>query len=176
LSIEVQTLIVENPPCRGGEYLLLLILSRHGNADGTNVCIGVERMARETNQTRRNVQRQLRGLEEKGLIVAGGISGYGTVNYRIALEKLSTIKGGVAATRLEKIGATNSTKGATFSAERGVTATPDSSSNSSYIQKQEKNQKDNPKVKTDAVQAESMKHIRNFLPTMKKSTGDSNGT
>ena len=90
LSIRLINAVVENAPVHGGEYLLLICMARYAADDGTRVFPAVGTLARDTRQDQRSVHRQLRSLEEKGLIVRVGVSRHSTVNYRVAIEKLST--------------------------------------------------------------------------------------
>lgn len=90
LSIRLINAVVEKAPVHGGEYLLLICMARYAADDGTRVFPSVGTLARDTRQEERSVHRQLRSLEEKGLIVRVGVSRHSTVNYRIAIEKLST--------------------------------------------------------------------------------------
>jgi hypothetical protein len=89
--MRLQNAVVENAPVKGGEYLLLLILSRYASDDGGRLFPSISTLAKETRQHKRNVQRQLRSLEAKGLLVRLGSKSYlSTVNYRIVVEKLCT--------------------------------------------------------------------------------------
>lgn len=90
LSIRLINAVVEKAPVHGGEYLLLICMARYAADDGTRVFPSVGTLARDTRQEERSVHRQLRSLEGKGLIVRVGVSRHSTVNYRIAIEKLST--------------------------------------------------------------------------------------
>lgn len=90
LSIRLINAVVESAPVHGGEYLLLICMARYAAEDGTKVFPSVGRLAHDTRQEERSIHRQLRSLEDKGLIVRVGISRHSTVNYRVAIEKLST--------------------------------------------------------------------------------------
>lgn len=166
LSISVQNAIVENAQVTGGEYLLLLILSRYAADDGTQIFPSIKTLAKDSRQHKRNVQRQLRSLEEKGLIVRAGMSCYSTISYRIAMEKLG---GGAAPGGGNTPPVAKTTRGGGKSNKRGGAAPPDSSLDSSLNRQsaQIEKIKVNPKVKTQAG-IEALSNIRNFLPSMKK--------
>lgn len=67
------------------ERLVLLNLASYANGNGTNAFPSVQRIARQTSLTRRGVQKALRRLCEKRLIVADGLVGR-VVRYTVDLE------------------------------------------------------------------------------------------
>lgn len=150
LSIRLQNAVVENAQVKGGEYLLLLILSRYAADDGSRVFPSVSRLAKDTRQHPRNVQRQLRSLEAKGLIVRVGVSHHSTTNYRIAIEKLG---GGAAPSPVAKSAPTGGN-----SIQRDG-ATPSDSSVDSSLNRQPQKEKVNFKTGDEALA-----HIWTFLP------------
>jgi hypothetical protein len=145
LSISLINAVVKFAPVKGGEYLLLLILAKYAGDDGARVFPSVETMAKDTRQDRRAVQKQLRGLESKGLIVNVGESVHGTINYRIVTEKLST-KDDERGERRSPQGAALVRPGGERRFQRGERRSPDSLDSLLIHQ----NRLINPKVKTAA--------------------------
>jgi hypothetical protein len=153
--------VVKYAPVKGGEYLLLLILAKYAADDGTRVFPSVDTMAKDTRQNRRAVQKQLRSLESKGLLVRVGETIHGTHNYRIAIEKLSTGDEG-RGERQPPQGADQSHPGNERESQRGVPAPPDSLDSSLISQKRA----DKPEVKTNfktEAGCDAIAHIWTFL-------------
>jgi len=80
--------VFENPPCKGGELLLLVNLARYASDEGTRVYPSIARMAKETNQTTRAVEKQLAKLRDKGILVVVHKQHMHTTGYRIAKPKV----------------------------------------------------------------------------------------
>lgn len=76
------------------ERLVLLNLANHGNDRGRNAFPSVSRIARQTSLGRRAVQKALRRLQQKGLIVAVGNAKRGVGRYALALKTIRTCEHG----------------------------------------------------------------------------------
>ena len=157
LSIRLINAVVESAPVHGGEYLLLICMARYAADDGTRVFPAVGTLARDTRQDQRSVHRQLRSLEEKGLIVRVGVSRHSTVNYRVAIEKLST--GG---DDLKPSPVTVSTPTPDNHARTPDRRPPDSLSNTSLNRKKPELEKQEQIVKTEAGE-QALQAIRDLL-------------
>lgn len=157
LSIRLINAVVESAPVHGGEYLLLICMARYASDEGTRVFPAVSTLAKDTRQHERTVQAQLRSLEAKGLIRAVGRSRHQTVNYCIAVDKLST---GVAVDHPPM--AVDTKRGVPERVGGGRTP-PDSSSNTS-LNRQNPETKIN--IKTEAGD-QALTAISAFLPKFK---------
>lgn len=104
-----------------GSRLVLLVLADHASDDGTGAWPSVDTIAREARMTRRAVQYALRGLEERGAIVAAGKSKQGTVIYDVWMETP------MGAQNLRPGGADDDTGGAQSTTRGGATAAPEPS-------------------------------------------------
>jgi hypothetical protein len=121
MSLDVLTAIWRAPPCKGGNLLVLLAIADNADDDGWGYP-GVDLIARKSNMSKRNAQKNLRHLEEAGLIVVEEGGGRGKSNaYQIACNgfygseppppavkkrvskrhPLNAIKGGVSAQKGE---------------------------------------------------------------------------
>jgi DNA-binding transcriptional ArsR family regulator len=96
------------------EKMVLLVIADHANANGTNSWPGVETIARKSSMTPRSVQRHIRNLEERGLIVTKRQQG-GNENTRSdrrpnRYDIILTALNGVTIVRSEQDGVTNETE------------------------------------------------------------------
>jgi DNA-binding transcriptional ArsR family regulator len=96
------------------EKMVLLVIADHANANGTNSWPGVETIARKSSMTPRSVQRHIRNLEERGLIVTKRQQG-GNENTRSdrrpnRYDIILTALDGVTIVRSEQDGVTNETE------------------------------------------------------------------
>lgn len=161
-SIRLQNAIVENVDLRGGEYFLLVFMSRYAADDGTRVFPSVATLAKDSRQDERSVRRQLRGLEAKGFIRRVGTSRHNTFNYSIVVSKCYPQGEGAAPPVESKTLAQSPSEGG-FKSHRGGAKPPDSSSNSSVIHQ---NHDEEPHVKT-AVGLSALADILKTLKTAK---------
>lgn len=86
MSVKIMSMVFERYPSGGGERLLALALADHAHDDGTRIFPSVARLALKSVQSERNVQRQLRRMEQIGWLikVADIPNGRGYANeYRI---------------------------------------------------------------------------------------------
>lgn len=65
------------------ERLVLVMLAHCAHADGSSAYPSVGRLQRWTQLSRRQVQRSLRGLCERDLIVPEGFTEWGAIRYRV---------------------------------------------------------------------------------------------
>ena len=72
MSIEMIQPAIDTEGLTHAEKLVLIILASHAHPDGTNAFPSIATMATETSLNRTSVQRNIRNLEAKGLIVAIG--------------------------------------------------------------------------------------------------------
>lgn len=124
-SIRVMNAVIADRQTKGGERLLLLCMARYAGDDGSRVFPSVATLAEDTQQTRAAVQRQLRSLAKKRLIVAIGPSWHGPMNYKIAVDKFND---GAYVVRPSKI---VDAKGGDRESVKGIRRMPDSSTDSS---------------------------------------------
>ena len=69
MSIRVMNEVWESRKFEGNQLLLLLALADFASDDGGNVFPSVEKMAEKTRASRRTVQRNLRKLEDEGVLI-----------------------------------------------------------------------------------------------------------
>ena len=69
MSIRVMNEVWESRKFEGNQLLLLLALADFASDDGGNVFPSVEKMAEKTRASRRTVQRNLRKLEDEGMLI-----------------------------------------------------------------------------------------------------------
>lgn len=89
MSLQMTSLVMQHYPGEGKLYLLALCLADSANAHGESIFPSVARLAHYSRQSDRNVQRQLRMLEESGWLecVARSTGGRARPSrYRIAPE------------------------------------------------------------------------------------------
>ncbi|TDQ00633.1 helix-turn-helix protein [Labedaea rhizosphaerae] len=81
----------DNSPVKGGELLLLLAIADHADDLGGNAWPSIDRLTTRTRVDRRTVQRILRSLERKGLIVIERGRGPGGTNrYTVTFTSVPT--------------------------------------------------------------------------------------
>ena len=91
MSILVMSRIWESRKYEGNQLLLLLALADFASDDGGDVFPSVEKMAAKTRASRRTVQRNLRQLEDEGVLIeVRPASRRFPAEYRIVLEALQT--------------------------------------------------------------------------------------
>ena len=89
MSIRVMNEVWESRKFEGNQLLLLLALADFASDDGGNVFPSVEKMAEKTRASRRAVQRNLRKLEDEGVLIeVRPASQRFPAEYRIVLEAL----------------------------------------------------------------------------------------
>ena len=89
MSIRVMNEVWESRKFEGNQLLLLLALADFASDDGGNVFPSVEKMAEKTRASRRTVQRNLRKLEDEGVLIeVRPASQRFPAEYRIVLEAL----------------------------------------------------------------------------------------
>ena len=91
MSILVMSQVWESKKYEGNQLLLLLALADFASDDGGDVFPSVEKMAAKTRASRRTVQRNLRQLEDEGVLIeVRPASQRFPAEYRIVLEALRT--------------------------------------------------------------------------------------
>lgn len=89
MSIQMTSMVMQHYPGDGKLYLLALCLADSANAHGESIFPSVRRLAHYSRQSPRNVQRQLRMLEQSGWLICTERSVGGRAcpsRYRIAPE------------------------------------------------------------------------------------------
>src|SRR4051812_20589063 len=92
MAIEVTKLVWKLSPTmvNPAERLVLLCLSDHARHDGTNAWPAVGRIAKRTSLSRRGVQKALRRLADKGLILSqSGVRR--SVLYALDIEQMTVL-------------------------------------------------------------------------------------
>jgi hypothetical protein len=88
MAISITSAIWANPPCSGRVLLVLLALANRARADG-HCWPSVTVLARETNQSRRNIYHAIRTLEESDILHVEHSNGGHPTHYWIQLDKLT---------------------------------------------------------------------------------------
>ena len=89
MSILVMSQVWESRKCEGNQLLLLLALADFASDDGGDVFPSVAKMAEKTRASRRTVQRNLRKLEDEGVLIeVRPTSQRFPAEYRVVLEAL----------------------------------------------------------------------------------------
>ncbi len=80
--------MVFNSTIPGVERMILLVLAKHAQDDGTNAYPSIETIVEQSGFTTRTVQANIRTLEAFGILERAGITKYMTTNYTIRLDRI----------------------------------------------------------------------------------------
>jgi len=92
VSVKVQGLVWDHYPVGGGELNLALKLADHADHEGNRIWPSVAAMAAYTRQSKRQVQRQLLKMRDRGwlqAVRAGGAGAGQTTRYRIPVAEIT---------------------------------------------------------------------------------------
>lgn len=90
-SIRLVNAIRDNPPVKGGELLVLLMMALYASDDGRNVYPSIGTLAKQTNQSRRAVEKQVARLILQGVIQPFHQEFHKPTIYHILIPKLTHI-------------------------------------------------------------------------------------
>ena len=89
-SIWLIDALFEYHPVSGGMLLLLVDMARYASADGDHIRVPIKQLVKDTAQTRRAVEKQLRRLFSKGFIEVTYAQIARPSEYRMCLDKIFT--------------------------------------------------------------------------------------
>lgn len=94
MSVQAMAWVIENSQAQLGDFIVLLMVANHANADGTGAWPSVKTLARESRLSERATQYCLRSLEKLGeLTTVTGGGPRGTNSYSVNMKQAQLLRG-----------------------------------------------------------------------------------